>query len=88
MQPDLIPPQLTSDAERLVGCLGLDGSRTILRLQTDAYKELINKLAWALGSTYRRPYGNTKTLARRVAVDLAKRIVEGHGYPSHFRKDD
>jgi hypothetical protein len=54
--------------------------------QTDAFKELVNKLAWALGSTYRVPYGNSWTGARRNALELAKSVITDHGYPRMIQK--
>ncbi len=54
--------------------------------QSEAFKELVNKLAWALGSTYRVPYGNTWTGARQNAVELAKSVITDHGYPRSIQK--
>lgn len=56
-------------------------------LQTDAFKEVINKLAWALGTTYRVPYSNSKTLCRQWALELAKQTLKSHGYPSKIGRD-
>lgn len=54
--------------------------------QSDVFKELVNKLAWALGSTYRVPYGNSWTGARQNALELAKSVITDHGYPRGIRK--
>lgn len=62
--------------------LGVPAAITHLALQTDAFKELVNKFAWVLGSTYRVPYGNTSAPARVAAVALARRVVREQGYPS------
>lgn len=62
--------------------LGIPASEAQAALQSDAYKELVNKLAWALGSSYRMPYTNMRTLARVWACDLAKQTIIEHGYPS------
>lgn len=52
-----------------------------MALQTDSFKEMVNKLAWALGSTYRVPYGNQSTLAREYALKMAQAVIRDHGYP-------
>jgi len=62
--------------------LGLPAFETQALLQTDVFKELINKLAWALGSTYRTQYGNTRTPTRQLAIALASHLVRTQGYPS------
>jgi len=59
---------------------------THLALQTDCAKELVNKIAWVLGSTYRVPYANMKTDARQYAWRLVKKVLEDHGYPSKIAK--
>ena len=61
--------------------LGVPASATHAALQTDAFKELINKLAWALGSTYRTPYNNTSTPTRKLATRIAKHVLSSQGYP-------
>lgn len=50
-------------------------------LQSDAFKELVNKLAWAIGSTYNAPYNNVRTPSRAMAVKFATAVVKEHGYP-------
>jgi len=66
--------------------LGIPPHETQVTLQQDAFKELVNKLAWALGSTYRVPYANTRTAARQYAISMAGRVVEIQGYPSNIAK--
>ena len=66
--------------------LGIPAARTHPGLQTDAYKEIINKIAWAIGSSYRVPYRNARTGARYVAIGLARDLVGDHGYPRHLEK--
>lgn len=68
------------------GLLGIPPSDTIVAFQTEVFKELINKFAWALGSTYRCAYSNQKTDARQLAIRIAKRVVEVEGYPTYMRK--
>lgn len=66
--------------------LGNRAADTQPQLQQDVFKELINKLAWALGSTYRAPYANTRSQARGYAVLMAKAILRDHGYPKQIAK--
>jgi len=66
-----------------MGVIALD---THLALQTDVCKELVNKFAWVLGSTYRVPYANMKTDARQYAWRLVKKVIEDHGYPHKIAK--
>jgi len=80
--PDYSPGFLPSDDPPL-GVAPLD---THLGLQTDSAKELCNKIAWVLGSTYRVPYANMKTDARRYAWRIVKKILEDNGYPSKIAK--
>ena len=64
------------------GAFGVPSSTTHSALQQDVFKELINKLAWALGSTYRITYSNTRSPARTYAVRMAGKILRDNGYPS------
>jgi len=50
------------------------------------YKELTRKLAWAIGSTYKRAYHSKKGAVPDFAWELTKRIVTMHGMPEHIRK--
>ena len=59
---------------------------THLALQTDCAKELVNKIAWVLGSTYRVPYANMRTEARQYAWRIVKKVIEDQGYPSKIAK--
>ena len=62
--------------------LGIPAFEAQPLLQSAAFKELVNKLAWCLGSSYRVPYTNVRTLARQWALELASRTITEHGYPS------
>jgi len=66
--------------------LGIPSHEAQIGLQMEATKELVNKLAWALGSAYRRPYSNMRTPAREAAWELVKQVIDEHGYPSHLAK--
>jgi len=67
--------------------LGVPAYLTSPQLQSDAFKELVNKLAWAVGSTYRMQYGNARSNTRQIAVRLAKSLITDEGYPGHIQKD-
>jgi len=41
----------------------------------------VNKLAWALGSVYRKPYSGKRTICRMYAVEMATVVQQEHGYP-------
>jgi len=62
------------------GILGIPATHAQPALQTEFYKELIGKLAWAVGSSYGTPYSNNTCLARLIARDLARELVTEHGY--------
>jgi len=66
--------------------LGTPPLETHLALQTDCAKELVNKIAWVLGSTYRVPYANMRTDARQYAWRIVKKVLEDNGYPSKIAK--
>ena len=70
------PPQ-----PRVETVLGVPAAHTDLALQADTFKELINKLSWAIGSTYVRPYSNRHHLSRTEALRLARELFKLHGYP-------
>ncbi len=66
--------------------LGVPPLDTHLALQTDVAKELVNKIAWVLGSTYRVSYANMRTDARQYAWRIVKKVIEDNGYPSKIAK--
>jgi len=66
--------------------LGIPAQHTNPPMQQDVITEMANKFAWVIGSTYRMPYSNRKTLARRVAWDIMRALVTEHGYPSKIAK--
>ena len=66
--------------------LGISAAETVPQLQQDCFKELVNKFAWAIGSTYRQSYSGTRSNARIVARGLASQFVREHGYPRAIAK--
>ncbi len=60
--------------------LGIPATQAQPALQSEFYKELVGKLAWAIGSSYGKPYSNNRCVARLEAVELARAIVTDHGY--------
>ena len=82
-RPETNSRAVSTSAELPLGIPPLD---THLALQTDCAKELVNKIAWVLGSTYRVPYANMRTDARQYAWRIVKRVIEDNGYPSKIAK--
>jgi len=74
------PPSETAPA------FGIPVEEAVVALQTDAYKELINKLAWVIGSFYRVSYSSSRLPPRQYAVRVAKAILSTHGYPRKIAK--
>lgn len=66
---------------------GIPASQTHPALQTDAYKEIVNKIAWCLGSVYRVPYAGKRTAVRIYAERIAQAVVRDHGYPVKIKRD-
>lgn len=76
-----------SDPTDPEGLLGVPAELTQVALQTDVFKELVNKLSWALGSTYRRSYANNRQRARQIAIKIATRLIDQEGYPQQIQKE-
>lgn len=68
------------------GPLGIPASSTDIGSQADAFKEVVNKLSWALGSSYRRPYNNGRMKVRQLAVKIATRLIAQEGWPRSIEK--
>ena len=66
--------------------LGIPPYEAQIALQQDVVKELVNKVAWTLGSVYRRNYSNMRTPARAYAWRVVKQILKDHGYPDKIAK--
>lgn len=66
--------------------LGVSVSEVSPSVVLDVFRELTNKIAWAVGTTYQRPYNNRRCPAREMAWTVAKHIVEQHGYPANLAK--
>ena len=64
------------------GAFGISIVDTHPSLQTDVFKELVNKLAWVLGSTYRVPYSNPRSPARQYALRIVQAVIRDNGYPA------
>jgi len=48
--------------------------------QSDCVKELTNKLAWVIGSTYKKTYSSKKGPVHAFAAKCAHGIVRAQGY--------
>jgi len=66
--------------------IGIPAEYSDIRLQASAYAELVNKLAWALGSAYRVGYNRPKDDPRRTALAMARTFVADHGWPKYIQK--
>ncbi len=66
--------------------IGIPAHLTQPALQQDVYKELINKLSWAIGSTYRRTYTQRRSNVREAAGRLARDLITEEGYPASIGK--
>ena len=66
--------------------LGLPPAEVSSPWMTDVFQEMVNKLAWALGSTYRKPYSNKSSSTRKYAIKMATRAIKDNGYPEHIAK--
>lgn len=66
--------------------LGIPTFLTEPALQTNAFKELVNKIAWAIGSTYKISFSQRRSNVRVVAVALATQIITNEGYPRSISK--
>jgi len=81
------PPNLPPIGSTLLDdALGVPPRDAELSLQQDVVKELVNKIAWTLGSVYRRNYSNMRTPARSYAWRVVKQVIHDHGYPDKIAK--
>jgi len=78
-----LPPMPDSLVDRP---LGIPPVQTQDALKADHYKELINKVAWALGSAYDASYSNINQPARRYAQSVVGAIIRDHGFPRKLGK--
>jgi len=78
--PTATAPDLSQDP------LGIPPHDAQLALQTDVCKELVNKIAWVLGSVYRQNYSNVRSPARKYAWRIVKQVLKDHGYPAKISK--
>lgn len=60
---------------------GVGPSDTPSEIQITVFKELINKLSWTIGSTYKKRYSGKSTEVADYARMCAHAIVRDHGYP-------
>lgn len=66
--------------------LGIPPGEAQIGLQQDVVKELVNKIAWTLGSVYRQNYSNMRTPARVYAWRIVKQVIKDHGYPQKIER--
>jgi len=82
----VLPTQLKLPNGASLGerALGIPAHQAQPDLQGNAFVELVNKLAWAIGTTYRVPYSNLRSPARQYAIALASEVQRRNGYPDHI----
>jgi len=68
------------------GPIGIPAGNTIPAQQTEFFKELVNKISWALGTSYRVRYSSPGAEPRATALALAQRVISELGYGAHLRK--
>jgi len=66
--------------------LGIPPVDTQDALKADHYKELINKIAWCLGTAYGRPYSSIQQPTRKYAHVIVAAIIRDNGFPSSLAK--
>jgi len=82
----MIGIQLRLPSVRAEGSFGITAGNTQVGLQMEVYKELVNKLAWALGTVYGRSYSNKTTVARKLALQCASMVVSEVGWPDKIER--
>ena len=65
---------------------GIPAELTDVGRQSDFFAELVNKLSWAVGSTYRVGYKSPKQPLRAEMIKMATRIIMSEGYGKHLEK--
>jgi len=66
--------------------LGIPPADTQDALKADHYKELINKVAWALGTAYGCGYSSINQPSRKYAQRIVGAIIRDHGFPRSLAK--
>jgi len=61
---------------------GVAGATVGPQVQSDVFKELINKLSWSIGSTYKKRYSGKMCEVTDYARMCAHAILRDHGYPA------
>lgn len=68
------------------GSLGIHVEDTSLEWRHDRQKELINKVAWAVGTFYSVPYSARGSVAHGYAARIVRAVLRDHGYPGGLAK--
>ncbi len=66
--------------------LGIPPGDTQDALKADHYKELVNKIAWTLGTAYGQGYSSIHQPARKYAQGIVGAIIRDHGFPRSLAK--
>lgn len=62
---------------------GVAGPTVGPQVQSDVFKELINKLSWAIGSTYKKRYSGKQSDVGDYARMCAHAVIRDHGYTAN-----
>lgn len=76
---ELLPGNLVSS--RVLHPFGHAVNKTT-QAEWDFKKELQNKLAWVMGTSYGVPYSKRRSEAQAYAARMVTAIVRDHGYPN------
>ena len=65
----------------VTGAFGVPPQEVSGETQLAIVKELTNKFAWCIGSTYKKRYSGKNTEVTKYAYRIVKKILLDHGYP-------
>lgn len=81
------PPQQVPLAPSLLQSpFGISAADTQDALKAEHYKELVNKVAWTLGSAYGLSYSSINNPTRKYAHLIVAAIIRDHGFPTKLAK--
>ena len=66
---------------RVEGAFGESPGKVSGETQLAIVKELTNKFAWCIGSTYKKRYSGKNSEVTKYAYRIVKKVLIDHGYP-------
>jgi len=73
------PPKDPLDS-RVEGAFGESPGWTPAEIQLSFNKELVNKVAWLIGTAYGKSYSNRRSPVKEYSYRIVKAIIRDHGY--------